>query len=616
VTMTLPSNEYFNSPLAPVGIADVPGRRTLGLPETARQGGDVEAKRNVQGLKVGIVFVALALLVALIVLAASAGASDNPSVNLEASGQEASGDDPERYFDGDTIVPVDLEAVAEEEAEHEEWLESPEAEHQRDVSRDAYADLSPSASEDLLRGAFAEQLQTLNADPARFLSDAQLIRPLEETAAAVKKDGEYSLMDAGIPVRAEDESGDPAKVELSLEPTPEGFEPVNGLVDLSLPGSADEAAEVGEEGVAISQAGADPSPARRFGDKSLFYGDVLPDTDLLIAPTAKGVELFNLLRSEESPEDLRFAIDVPEGAVLRADEGGGAEVIRDGETLTRVAKPVATDAQGTEVPVDLAVEGDAVVLQVDQRGAGYAFPILVDPIVEDWANNPTNWYLTNSKWDALSNGAWVYTSNNSQLKSWICCWEGSHAGLMISSEKNVFYGAKQVGQWSYSTANAKTYITHAWITPFWRNDESCGSSAEPHDYVGMLWEPGEYWNPVVTDKAKTGTYSLDGNGQAFIIGMGTGNGVWIGCNRYVYAGGVALWLDDQWPPVVNAPTVTPAGGWLKDTSSVTVGVNANDEGLGIYRATVTPRRKRRDLENHRLHRPLRQSLSERHHRRV
>jgi hypothetical protein len=255
---------------------------------------------------------ALAFLLVVVLVATGAQASGAPGDELQESGLEAAGDDPERYFDGNRIVPVDLEAVAEEEAEREEWLKSPEAEHQRDVSWDAYADLSPTASEDLLRTAFAEQLQALNDDPARFLSDAQLIRPLDETAAAVKEGGETSLLDAGIPVRAEDEDGELVKVELSLEPTSEGYEPANGLVDLTLPLAADEAAQVGEEGFAITQAAADPASGRRFGDKSLFYADVLPDTDLLAAPTSGGVELFNLLRSEASPEDLRFAIDVPE----------------------------------------------------------------------------------------------------------------------------------------------------------------------------------------------------------------------------------------------------------------------------------------------------------------
>ncbi len=500
-------------------------------------------------------------------------------------GVEASGDDPERLFDGDNVVPVDLEKVEAEEAEREDWLSSPSAVQQREASWDRYDELSPSASEELLRDVFDEQLQTLNDDPARFLSDAELIRPIDETAAAVKEDGEHSLLDAGIPVRTENDQGELAKVELSLEPTAQGFEPVNGLVDLTLPSKADEPTQVGETGFAISQSSAESQPARRFGDKNLFYSEVLPDTDLLVAPTSTGAELFNVLRSQASPEDFRFAIDVPDGAVLQADESGGAEVLRDGKVLTRIATPVATDAQGTDVPVEMTVEPGAIDLHVAHREGDFAAPILLDPIVEDWANNPNSWYYGN-KWDALSNGAWVYKSNNSQLKSWICCWAGSHAGLMISSEKNVFYGAEQFGQWSYSTANAATYIQKAWVVPFYRNDESCGSSAQPHNYIGLWTSPSETWSALNANKA-SGEAWIEGAGQALIIGMGTGNGVWIGCNRYTYAGGVALWIDDQWPPVVNAPTVTPSSGWVGDTGPITVGVNANDEGLGVYKASIT-----------------------------
>ena len=195
----------------------------------------MQAKWNVQRVRAGAMFVAVVFFVALVGLASSAGASDNPTVNLEVPGQEASGDDQERLFDADHVVPVDLEAVEAEEAEREDWLKSPAAEQEREVSQDAYTDLSPLASEELLQSAFSEQLETLNHDPARFLSDAQLIRPLDETIAAVSDDGEHSVLDAGIPVRTANEEGDQAKVNLSLEATPDGYEPVNGLVDLSLP---------------------------------------------------------------------------------------------------------------------------------------------------------------------------------------------------------------------------------------------------------------------------------------------------------------------------------------------------------------------------------------------
>jgi hypothetical protein len=358
-------------------------------------------------------------------------------------------------------------AIAEaeqEEAEQEEWLASSEAEAQREGSWHAFGDLSASESEELLRSIFGEQLEALNADPSRFLSDAQLVRTLGDSGAVVKDEGEGSLLETTVPVRTEDEEGQLAKVDLSLEATPDGFRTENAISDLVLPNRADKAIQVGEAGIAIGQAGAADSSANRFGDKNLFYPSVLPDTDLFVAPTSMGVELFDLLRSNESPEDLSFEVDVPEGAELRTDGRGGAEVVRDGERITLIPKPSATDAQGTEVPVDLEVEAGSVNLHLNHRSGDYAYPILVDPIVEDWVNQGSNWYGGNN-WAALSNGAWTWTSNNSNIHHDICCWEGSHAGLLTIFEP-VFYGPEQYGQWSYSTANEKVYITHVWLIPF------------------------------------------------------------------------------------------------------------------------------------------------------
>jgi YD repeat-containing protein len=504
----------------------------------------------------------------------------------ESTSQFPDGDDPERYFDGHVVVP-DLAEVERDEREREEWLASPEAVQQREASWLAYGDLSAGESEELLRSVFAEQLQALNDDPARFLSDAQLVRPLDETAAAVKDEGERSLLDASIPLRTEDEDGDLAKLDLSLTQTPQGYETANSLSDLRLPLAADEKAEVGDQGFAISQAQAEDSGARRFGDKNLLYHEVLPATDLMVAPTATGVELFNLLRSKESPEVLRFDLDLPEGAELRTDGYKGAEVTRDGKTLTHIAPPLATDAQGTSVPVELEVEQSAIVLHVAHRDGDFAAPILVDPIVEDWANTGANWY-EGKNLGALTNGAWVFKSNNSTFYHDVWGWGGSKFGLITATAKNTFYGPNQNGQWSYSTANSKTYIQHAWVTPFWRYDESC-NSAQPHDYAGMLWEPGEIWNPVVANAAKNAnTLSTDGNGQAFIIGLGTGPpGVWISCARHLYAGGVALWINDDWPPVIHSITGPPAG-WFGDQEQTTFTVDAGDEGLGIYKIKLTP----------------------------
>jgi sugar lactone lactonase YvrE len=470
-----------------------------------------------------------------------------------------------------------------EEREQEEWLESDEAIQQREESSLAFTELSAADSENVLRSIFSKQLVALNSDPSRFLSDARLVEPLGEAKAVVEDEGDSSLLETTVPLRVEDEDGQLAKVDLSLEETPEGFETTNALADVTLPGTADQPIQVGNTGFSITQAEAADTPARQFGDKNVFYPSVLPDTDLLIAPTSLGAELFDQLRSTDSPEELSFAVNVPPGAELRSDERGGAEVIREEQQLTRIPKPFAIDAQGTEVPVQLEVQENSISLHVLHRGGEYAYPILVDPIVEDWVNQGANWY-SGYNWAALSNGAWQWTSNNSNIHNQICCWDGSHAGLLTIVEP-AFYGPEQYGQWSYSTANPNVFIPHIWLIPFNRADNGCGSS-QPHDYAG-LWTQSSGWSPLRTNYAKTyGNVSDDGRGEALIIGESSGPpGVWLACPRVLYAGGVGIWLDDE-----DLPELQETGSiqWM-DNTPVRQKVSATDSGLGVksFEASAT-----------------------------
>ncbi len=477
--------------------------------------------------------------------------------------------------DASDVYKALLESEAKEK-ERKEWLASSGAIEQRDGSLLAFGDLSAGESEQLLRAFFEPQLEALNGDPSRFLSDAQLVKPVDDSAAIVKDEGDGSLMDSTLPVRTEDENGELSKVDLTLEETPQGFKTDNALVDLALPASARGAIEVGDGGFAIAQAGAAESPARRFGDKNLFYPEVLPHTDLMVASTSFGAELFNLLRSKDSPEEFRFAIEVPPGAELRSDGQGGAEVLREGETLTRIPRPWALDAQQTDVPVTLEVEGDSIVLNVAHREGDYARPILLDPAIIQDGNN---WH-EGKNLDLLTNGAWKWDSNNSNIVHDVCCWGGTKPGL-LTNVWDAFYGPEQRGQWTYSTANGAVLIVHAWINPFLRVDNGCGSE-EPHDYAG-LWNPGDQWAPFLRDEAKKkqGAVTLAGWGQAAVIGMGTGApGVWLACDRNLYAGGVALWLDDTWGPGITSAGV-PSGSWFGDKAPTNISVSSWDEGLGV-----------------------------------
>lgn len=232
---------------------------------------------------------------------------------------------------------------AEEKAAQRE-IEGPAAAEEREESNEIYADLAASEAERLLTSKFSSELEALNDEPVKALSDARLIKPLGEDGALVEDEGRKKLIEGTIPVLSPEGGG---MIDLELEGDASGFEPANPVVDLRIPSAANEGIEVGEEGIAVSQVGgAGESTGRIIEGFNVFYPEVQTDTDLLVAPTVSGVELFDQLRSEESPETLRFHFDLPEGALLRSS-GGTAEVIgSNGAKLTTVPSPTATTRGG------------------------------------------------------------------------------------------------------------------------------------------------------------------------------------------------------------------------------------------------------------------------------
>ena len=526
------------------------------------------------------------------VLAAGASQEISPEAPSPSPAEPIAAELP----DGDD-VRAGIKMAEQEEAERERWLRSSEAVRQREESRFAFAKLSAAQAQELLLSIFSTQLEKLNTDPARFLSDVQLVRPLGEgeTAATVRDEADGSLLESSMPVRVEDETGELRKVDLSLEPTPGGFRPANPIAEIHIPGSIDQAVEIGDEGLAVSGLGTvGDSDARLLGDKNVFYPEALgadSGVDRLISPISGGVEIFDLIRSADSPEEVRFRIDLPKGAELRSDGNGGAGIFRGDQPLASIPFPHATDAQGTYVPVDLRIEGDAIILHVPHRDADVAYPLLLDPaITEDWYNY--NWFNGHNH-QALTNGSWGYTESHAWIESSTyciyACW-GVGRGLFVSMPNGAHWG-QQYGHWAYSAPNTNSYLVNAWANPFVRNDHGCSKAnyPEPHDYLGM-WH-NNTWNRFLNDQAITYGYSdIQSWGSTFILGLATGNGSATPCWRDLAVGGAAIWLDDWQSPTVNSVTGVPSG-WLSDTSPDNINVNASDSGLGVYRATVTPEGK-------------------------
>jgi sugar lactone lactonase YvrE len=515
------------------------------------------------------------------------------------SESEASGSGEPSPLPGGAALEEATKKVEKEEDERAAELASPAAVAEREASELAYIDLeSAGAVSDLLRSSFGEELASLELDPARFLSDSTLKRNLgDDGGAVVTSEGKTELIDSEIPAEVPDEDGQMSKVDLSLNTTPEGFEPENPITDLAIPTSAAEGISIGTSGeTSITQAGVDPeSSAHLFGDKDVIYPEVQTDTDLLVSPLATGVEFSDQLRSIESPETLRFDLSLPEGAELRANSG--AAEVYEGERLTAiVAPPHAVDAQGTLVPVTMDVQGTSLILSVAHREGDYAYPILVDPeyTQNDWVNNAWIFY---NRYDVLEDSTFLHNSNIGFYNDRWCrpggpCW-GSGRGLFVAVPGGN-WGAQQWSQWTYTPPGETSYLSGYLINPFYRYDTTntaCWSDKqpEPHDYDG-IWDPTYgYYYKLFTNRAlySNASYyeSTDPTGKVMVFGMSTGAGAKDPCWRDIYAGGIATYMTDPDWPTLGAISGQPTG-WFDDSKQYGVNVSAHDSGLGVQNITL------------------------------
>ncbi len=487
-----------------------------------------------------------------------------------------------------------LQGAEREEEERQEILASPAAANEREDSLHAYADLTLAQAEELLTAKFPDFLAALNADPARSLTDSRLDSNLGNGDAVVTtEEGKTQLLEGTYPVETGNDEGELEKVDVSLEETDEGIEAENPLVEVSIGDIASEGVVIGGDGsaeelppITVEQVGAGESPASLFGDKNVFYGEVEPgsDTDLLVAPTAFGVEFADLLRSVDSPETLRFHVDLPPGAQLRSNQDGGAEVTgADGAALYEVPRPISTDAQGSLVPTTLEVEGDNLVVHVSHREAEIAYPILVDPELEmNWNQGNLPGIAPNGPWypyqSSANNGIPYGTSDN--------YWPGV-PGLYFAAQPGAL-GANIWTELAYFPPNEKTYIAKAAINTFWRGDFCSPLRQDPYDFTGMYtWNNGgtpetPHWNGYRNNDAYNyGNSFINSWGNEFVIGYGNASARSNECWRNVRVGGTQIWLEDWQYPYLNSVGATPEGWVKKDATPRTFSVTASDEGLGV-----------------------------------
>ncbi len=122
--------------------------------------------------------------------------------------------------------------------------------------------------------------------------------------------------------------------------------------------------------------------AARFAGQLLFAG-IHAAADLLVRPSAVGVQTFEQLTGADAPESFAYRLVLGPGQ--RAELANGIVTIRQaGEVIVQSTPPIALDADHRSVPVTTTLEGDVLRLGVPHRGRGLRYPIAVDP---DWTSS-------------------------------------------------------------------------------------------------------------------------------------------------------------------------------------------------------------------------------------
>lgn len=430
---------------------------------------------------------------------------------------------------------------------------------------------------------------------AHFLSDHLAVLPINHQPTVLMDEEALTppsptLIESTTPLRTESSNGSVEPVDLSLDFHENALEPVNAVTDLHIPAELGEGIELPDDQLTVSLSNVAPerAPSRLKSDVA-FYPNIRKDTDLVVAPTPTGVEMLTTLRSTAAPDSQEYVFDLSDGSSLVAAPHGGAAIQKNGEPTLLIQPPVATDASGKSLPVQLNVADESITVTVDSQKAAY--PIAVDPTLTE----PFDWNQGNgSSWRAFVSSP-SQASNAFQPPSWACrvfpgdCWK------QLIAQPGYYQGGSMT-TWDYPIprleADMATYKEPptSWIQAFYLNSLSFygngNYAADPTALFAISNHLGQW--------QYANSYAPNQNGNWAATMGETRTGKMAGFALLTFNSTsipVPRWLTVASSSVVLADADYPQGtltstGWMHQTR-VPVGVDLTDTGLGVKNLTVT-----------------------------
>lgn len=361
---------------------------------------------------------------------------------------------------------------------------------------------SPAEAEQIFSNEFSPALETMQAQ-AQPLGDAEVIDYRGDFTAVIAPEQGVEEPDASLdvtpemfgppgpeiprstdpastiamsssPLRAEDDSGDKAPLDLTLEENASGdLTTANAVVAVAASPEAAEGVTLGSGADEIAFApdvtGETPE-GRNVEDLAVMYPEVATDADLLVSPVAAGVEVFVQIRSAEAPEDFDLDFDLPSGAVLDANSDGTVAIVDGQERIGQVSAALTLDAEGDEIESSVSVvDNDTLRMTAEHRSPGTSYPALLDPMIDSFSANPS-WSSADALWWRRA-GWWM---------------EGGVRRSDPSDPARNFYARKQSAGESCWSGSPNCYWTGLYVF------SQSGRSFKENEYAGFTYSPPRY----------------------------------------------------------------------------------------------------------------------------
>jgi hypothetical protein len=457
-------------------------------------------------------------------------------------------------------------------------------------SRTEHRALDPQQANALARQKFPAFVASPIADPLALPAGAHVREYLNDHWATIEMpNGQKAAAFSQLPTRVK-QDGQLRRVRLGLQARTGGYRSENPLVDVRYGNRAPDGVELSDSAIGIRPVGAS-DVAGEMADDRLFFADVAADTDEILAPAGTGLQVLWQLRSEDSPMLHRLRFVFPEGAQLRLAEEfrsdinvpfgpsqdgiAGAEIVRDGKVLVSIAPPATFDSDGERVPTRYSVDGEVLTVHVAHHGRDLAYPLLVDPEINDGGWNGSQLGASNAWYpeEKLNGGA----------NSFSFARNFERQGLQVGAYQGATYYDGATAGWNWAAPPGAS-ITSARFELLRHIADN--SALMTGIYRPGVWESGPaQWGHHFEPATHYHGVSAPTEGNIAFMGLymyGTSQRL---NGALASASGIVFSVSDAHPPQTTLRS-TPNSAWTNNRWGA-IGYDMTDLGLGINAATVS-----------------------------